>query len=256
MQRKGKEQINKVQADVEAESGSETDYIDSDNCSYIDTDEEAGITGGRRRCIYPSYDAKKGVPTFSLGMIFKDAAEFKVALGKYEIMTRHELKFTKNTKQYVRMKCKNSNCPWKISGSVDEKAKAFQVILLNDEHCCGLINKSKRLNLYWLAEYLMEKFQSIPSMKLPELQKLVKNDLKLEVTIVHCWRAKAILLKKVQGNVKEEFAKLWRYVLELKRSNEDNSIVLEKFEFYTNFILCPEILGLNILIARFREWLR
>ena len=82
-----------------------TSYVDSDNCSYINTNEEADITGGRRRSKYPSYDPRVQVPSFSVSLTFREATEFKEALSKYEIMTRHQLKFTKNTKQYVRMQC-------------------------------------------------------------------------------------------------------------------------------------------------------
>ena len=99
----GKNKSREVQVDANSDTSSKTSYVDSDNCSYIDTDEEADITGGRRRSKYPSYDPRVQVPSFSVCLTFRDAAEFKEALSKYEIITRHQLKFTKNTKQYVRM---------------------------------------------------------------------------------------------------------------------------------------------------------
>ena len=160
-------------------------------------------------------------------MTIRDAVEFKEALSKYEIKTRHQLKFTKNTKQYVRMQCKKGKCPWKISGSFHRKTKVFQVIFLNDVHACSLVNYSRRLSSHWLADYLLQKFHSIPSLKLHELQQLVKSDLKLEVTLSQCWRAKRVLIKKVKQNAKEEFKKLWSYVMELRNSNKGNTVILE-----------------------------
>ena len=59
-----------------------TSYVDSDNCSYINTNEEADITGGRRRSKYPSYDPKVQVPCFSVGLTFRDAAEFQRGIIK------------------------------------------------------------------------------------------------------------------------------------------------------------------------------
>ena len=57
------------------------------------------------------YDTNMDVPEFLVGMTFKNATEFKEALGKYEIRKRYALKYTRNTKQYVRMRCTKEKCP-------------------------------------------------------------------------------------------------------------------------------------------------
>ena len=54
-----------------------------------------------------------------------------------------------------------------------------------------------------------------------DLQILVKMELKLDVSLLQYRRAKAVVYEKLKGNAKEEFAKLWRYVLEIRRSHEE-----------------------------------
>ena len=51
--------------------------------------------------------------------------------------------------------------------------------------------------------------------------------MKLEVSLLQCWRAKRIIYDKLKGNAVDEFTKLWRYVLEIRRAHEGNSAILE-----------------------------
>ena len=70
--------------------------------------------------------------------------------------------------------------------------------------------------------------------------------MKLEVNLVQLWRAKSIIYDKLKSNVVDEYAKLWRYVLEIRKSNPENTVILETNEddtfkrIYISFNACKK----------------
>ena len=117
-------------------------------------------------------------------MTFEGASQFKEALSRYSIEERKDLMFTKNTKVYVLMRCKKPKCPWYISGGKDSKIGIFHVIAYTDEHNCNRVNKVGRFTHRKLVDFLLQKIETLPMLKLFEIQQLVKKELKLEVTLL------------------------------------------------------------------------
>ena len=99
--------------------------MDSDDCSYASIDEDASITGGRRKKKFPAFNPRTKKPTYCVEMTFENAGQFKKALCRYAIIERHDLIYTRNTKAYVRMRCKKSTCPQYIFGSNGSKEDVF-----------------------------------------------------------------------------------------------------------------------------------
>ena len=147
----------------------EIEYVDSDECNWVDTDEDEGVTGGRRKQKFPPYNPNSSRVIFVVGMTFEGPDQFKEALARYSIMEKYELKFTKNTKQYVRTRCKKPQCPWYILASKDGKTEVFQVIALSSDHECTVVNKIRKLTHNKLADYLIQKFNTVASIKLINL---------------------------------------------------------------------------------------
>ena len=57
--------------------------------------------------------------------------------------------------------------------------------------------------------------------------------MKLEVNPLQCWRAKGIIYDKLKGNAIDEFAKLWRYILEIRRAHKGNILILKTNDDHT-----------------------
>ena len=95
------------------------------------------------------------------------------------------------------------------------------------------MNKIDKFTHKKIAEHMLEKFDGIPTIKLHEMQSLVKKEMKLDVSLVQCWRAKGIIVDMLKDNTKDEFAKLWRYVLENRKAHEGNTTLLETNEDHT-----------------------
>ena len=102
-------------------------------------------------------------------MTFEGVNQFKEALTRYSIMERKELRFSKNTQVYVRIRCKKLKCPWYISGTKDAKSDVFYVIAYVDNYQCNVVNKSSRLTYKRLADFILEKFDMVLAVKIIDL---------------------------------------------------------------------------------------
>ena len=90
-------------------------------------------------------------------------------MTRYSILERKELIYTKNTQVYVRMRCKKPKCEWYISGAKDAKSGVFHVIAYVDDHQCTTVNKNSKLTYKKLAEFLIEKFDVVPVVRMLDL---------------------------------------------------------------------------------------
>lgn len=71
----------------------------------------------------------------------------------------------------------------------------------------------------WLAQNFHREFKEFRNWKLIEIQRYVKSKWEVNVSIDKCYRARQLALEELSVNMKEHYAKLLRYIEELKRSN-------------------------------------
>ena len=64
-------------------------------------------------------------------------------------------------------------------------------------------------------------------MRLTDLKQLIKEDLKLDMSLTKVKRAKGHMFNKLQGDIEKEFALLWDYCAEIERSNEGSTTRLK-----------------------------
>ncbi|PKI60373.1 hypothetical protein CRG98_019233 [Punica granatum] len=95
-----------------------------------------------------------------------------------------------------------------------------------DNHTCNISYKNSRVNSQWLARHYMGTIRSLPSIKLYEFKKLVKEQLGVEVSRSQCRRAKENVYNLLVGDSKAEYALMWFYADELKRANRDSSVYM------------------------------
>ncbi|XP_038699608.1 uncharacterized protein LOC119996902 [Tripterygium wilfordii] len=213
-------------ADVEGDESDRehSSYIDSsDPGSYIDsTDEEPEVRDDavRRKSRFPSFKKQKGIPIFELSMLFDSNDEFKDAINSYAILTRHDIRFTKNEPNRCRAKCKGSfDCPWIIFASYNRDIGSFQVKTYVNEHSCEQKRGLKRLT----SKFLYNKFYGFitahPDIKLRYLKAFIKQSLSLDVKMQQCKRLKKSVLADMEGDCIKEYAKLRDYAEELIVSN-------------------------------------
>ncbi|XP_050209237.2 uncharacterized protein LOC126659951 [Mercurialis annua] len=212
------------------------DEEDDTNENELDSDDEwsAMSTDGsdcdhavRRKSRFPVFDSKAEKINICLGMIFKGPGEFKEVVTRFSIQEKRDLKLVRNTSDQVRFKCKEKFCPFVLYASKEKANSAFMVKTFMEGHTCGITSTNRRVTGTWLAHNYLNKYHCIAAMKVTDLIKLVKTDLKVDISFTQMRRAKVKTIKIVEGDVFEEFGLLWDYLGEIGRSNSENTVAME-----------------------------
>ncbi|KAI3440269.1 uncharacterized protein J3R85_003895 [Psidium guajava] len=214
--------------EVIAEADYQTDYYETDGDESLDSNvEEEDVDVTRRKSKFLSYDPNCATPFFTTSMKFDDGRQFKDALKKYSVVERREIKFIKNERKFVRAKCADENCSWKISASFDARSGSFHVKTYHEEHTCSISFTNKRVTSSWLAKHYLGLIRAMPTMKTAAFKELIKDQLGLNVSMNQCTKAKLLAFEILMGNYKNEYAKLWDYVEELRATNPGSMITLK-----------------------------
>ncbi|XP_048136037.1 uncharacterized protein LOC115748482 [Rhodamnia argentea] len=213
---------------VIAETSYQTDYKETDGDETLGSDDGPGDgEPTRRRSRYPRYDPNCVVPVFATSMMFDGGRQFKDAVKKHSVVERREIKFIKNEKKFVRAKCVDENCPWKISASFDVRTGSFHVKTYNEEHIYNISFNNKRVTSSWLAEHYLSIIRAMPTIKTIAFKELIKEQLGLNVSIDQCNKAKLLAFKVLMGNYRKEYSKLWDYAKELRETNPGSTLTLK-----------------------------
>ncbi|KAL2235206.1 UNVERIFIED_CONTAM: hypothetical protein Sindi_1252800 [Sesamum indicum] len=122
----------------ECSESSEFENEETDVDNDGDLNEHRDSNGEGTGPSYPVFNPEETYdPTFELGMMFSNKAEFKKALQSYAIKTKRTLKFIKNDKVRVYANCGNPDCEWtmhaikKFKSDPKRCVKGFRVDIIN-----------------------------------------------------------------------------------------------------------------------------
>ncbi|KAK5836587.1 hypothetical protein PVK06_012381 [Gossypium arboreum] len=159
--------------------GDETNYIRSDDVGCYDLDSNGELVCRKNRKIFFNECSVK--PRFEIGMIFESPNQFKEALAAYVVHHRYDFKLARNEKFRTRAKWKAQWCLWMIHIAKDNEDRCFKVKTFDSEHTCSIIFKNKRTNYKFIRKHFLSKSKIIPRLKLFEMQRLAKGELKVEL---------------------------------------------------------------------------
>lgn len=165
-------------------------------------------------------------PTFELGMVFSSKAEFRKAVQSHAIRTKRTLKFTKNDKVRVYVRCAGDNCQWRINLIKVKDEATFQIRQYNPKHKCPQTFNVKNVKTNWLCERYIDRFKSDPKRTVKGFRMDVIKELRCNVSKDQAYRAKRKALKEIEGSPDYQYTKLWDYAEEIKRSNPGSTVVL------------------------------
>ena len=77
-----------------------------------------------------------------------------------------------------------------VYASRDSVTHHFQIKTFFEDHTCPVSSKNKRVTAKWLAANYLCKYRCIHAMRLVDLKDLVKEDLKVDLTLTQLRRAK------------------------------------------------------------------
>ena len=87
-----------------------------------------------------------------------------------------------------------------VYASYDNVSHHFQIKTYFKEHNYLVISKNKRVTVKWLAANYLHKFKCIHAIKLVDLKDLVKEDIKVDLTLSQLRRAKLFTMTKLEGD--------------------------------------------------------
>uniref|UniRef100_A0A2N9FZE3 SWIM-type domain-containing protein n=1 Tax=Fagus sylvatica TaxID=28930 RepID=A0A2N9FZE3_FAGSY len=169
--------------------------------------------------IYPDFRATDlDDPVFTLGMYFRDNIELKEAVFAYRLKHGFGLRFTKNERWKVRVRCVEG-CPWKLFAGRGDDGESFQINSFESVHTCSRAFHSRAVSSRWVAKKYVDHFRINPDMELDELIGKVMKDHEVELSRSKAYRAKQYAKVLIEGSYLEQYRRVRDYCEELMRTN-------------------------------------
>ncbi|KAH7835636.1 hypothetical protein Vadar_028195 [Vaccinium darrowii] len=228
------------------------EYPDSDDgFSSLNETEDEDDSRTKKTHVFKPIKGKEEL-VFCEGMLFRNRAQFAGAIRHHSILQGKQIRFTKNETTRVRAKCRvyvdpdngkcKVECPWEIFASERKKgSKTLQVKKYNPNHNCGRIWNNKLMNSEWLSMMYFDEIRISPTLKVSEMMEKVRQEFKCNVSLSQCYRTKHKVLRKIEGSMDEQYAKLWDYCHEIHRTNP--VVEIENTSTWTWFLqhLIPDL---------------
>ncbi|MBA0798739.1 hypothetical protein Gohar_009299, partial [Gossypium harknessii] len=126
-----------------------TNYVDSLDLKSYRSDSDGEVVF--RRSQHVCFDPNNPIPYLELGMVFKGLEEFKTALAK-------------------------------IYAAIDNSDRFYKIKTFIETHKCLITFNNKKASYKFVREYFLSKIRVIPKLKLTEMQKLAKEELKVDLS--------------------------------------------------------------------------
>ncbi|KAF7823581.1 uncharacterized protein G2W53_021725 [Senna tora] len=180
-----------------------------------------------KRPIYPKHDPKTPFDQvmFELGMEFTNLDTFRQAIRDYAVAGSYDLKFVKNDKLRIRVKC-SGKCPFLMYCARDNETNTFQVKTLVDIHKCCRSFRNKHASTKWLAKKIVEKLREQPDISGIDMYDHIKKNYQVQVGRGKVYRVIHAAREEIEGKEKDQYARIRDYCAELRRSNPGSSVYL------------------------------
>ncbi|GJW33227.1 transposon protein, mutator sub-class [Tanacetum coccineum] len=154
---------------------------------------------------------------------------FPRALLKYVVQEKRDYIFKKNARCRFRVKCIDEHCEWMVyaTNEVHDSKKYFLVKTLNERHTCSKVFQISHVKSPWIAEHYEAMIYAHPGIKPTYILDTIKAQMEIEVTRNQCKRAKALVMKRLERDVLNEYKKLNDYAKALVDTNPRTSIDVE-----------------------------
>ncbi|KAG8381383.1 hypothetical protein BUALT_Bualt06G0116500 [Buddleja alternifolia] len=195
--------------------------------SEDDFESERGSDSENDEPKYPVFsEIDSDNPKFSLGMIFSTKKEFRLAINSHAVRTRRSLKITKNDERRIYAKCMGHKCDWKIHALKLGTESTFQIRLYNSVHKCYGSYSVKNVKSGWLSKKFESCFRTDPKRNIKGFREDAVMAIRCNISRFQAYRTKMKALKTIEGNHENQYAKLWDYAAELRRTNPGSTVVM------------------------------
>ncbi|KAG8366583.1 hypothetical protein BUALT_Bualt17G0095000 [Buddleja alternifolia] len=188
--------------------------------SNKESDDEIGTS-------FPNFNPLQMLdPVFELGTIFSTKTEFRKAIHSHAIQTRRSIKVTKNDLKRVHGKCVSKGCQWRVHAIKIKDESSFIIREYFSKHTCGESYHVKNVSAEWLSERFVQKFKSDPKRNIKGFRQDAIEETRVHITHDQAYRAKQKSIRKLEGDPNEQFALLWDYAHEIRRTNPGSTVII------------------------------
>ncbi|KAL0003830.1 hypothetical protein SO802_011391 [Lithocarpus litseifolius] len=120
-------------------------------------------------------------PELVKGLKFGDVATFRAAVREANLIKGKDLRFVKNNKDKVIVRCKAEGCKYRVYGSQVTDEMTFQIKTLNPTHTCTRAYKNSACTSRWISKRYMQKFRYDLNCATAGLQKEIKDKFHVDV---------------------------------------------------------------------------
>ena len=201
---------------------------DSETCD--DKQEDADENEGNEYIMnrFPTHKLLKNMSEYKweVGTLYNTKEDFKEAISTYAVHVGKGLKFIKNDKERVRVRCK-TNCDWEAYCAKLKGQDTWQLRKINDKHTCSREVNNKLLKSKWLSRSIQKNVKENPKYRLKDIIERSKRKWNVNVSRSVAITAKRDALYHVHGSFQEQFRRLYDYCHELKRSDPNSTVLLK-----------------------------
>ncbi|KAK3041474.1 hypothetical protein RJ639_000451 [Escallonia herrerae] len=164
-------------------------------------------------------------PNFNVGTIFSSKSEFKEAVHMHGVKYGKVICFGKSEEKKIKAVCKE--CPWFVYASVRQNDTTWQIKSVQKEHTCGRSFDLHYVNSSWLAKKYVDKFMANPKWSHSSFSETVQTYYVVGVSKWQAYRARRKAISVIEGSIKEQYARLWDYKVELEITNPNSTVEIQ-----------------------------
>ncbi|XP_058765013.1 uncharacterized protein LOC131638472 [Vicia villosa] len=160
---------------------------------------------------------------WEVGSYFSSKDDFKEAITSYDVHSGRNLKFTKNDKVRVRVKCKDG-CDWEAYCAKSSREATWQLRKVNDVHSCSRDYNVKMMTTKWLSKRLQNSLKINPRMKIKDIEAKAQKKWNVGVNKTKAIRARVKARDMVDGSFLGDYTRIYDYYHELLRTNPCSTV--------------------------------
>jgi len=186
----------------------------------------------RTREVHGHRDAANEEVLLELKKTYNTPDDFKLAVLRYSLKTRYDIKLFRSEARIVAAKCSyvdkdGVQCPWKVYCSYEKTMHKMQLRTYVNNHICVRSGHSKMLKRSSIAYLFEERLRVNPKLTKYEMAAEILREYNLEVTPDQCAKAKTKVLKARNASHEVHFARVWDYQAEVIKQNPGTEFEIE-----------------------------
>ncbi|XP_058759791.1 uncharacterized protein LOC131633092 [Vicia villosa] len=160
---------------------------------------------------------------WEVGVYFRSNDDFKEAITSYVVQSGRNMRFTKNDKVRMRVKCKEG-CQWEAYCAKLPNEETWQLRKLVDKHECSREYNVKMLTTKWLSKRIQNSLKNNPRMKIKDIKAKAQRKWNVGVNKTKAIRARFKDRDMVDGSLLGGYTRIYDYCYELLRANPGSTI--------------------------------